>query len=215
MTARAAAKERLQDHYQDLERQKHAAQLGMWVFLASEVLFFTGLFTLYAAYRATYPKAFSEAVHHTDLWLGTANTYVLIGASLLVALGVHAIRHDRARTASRLLAWAALLGVLFLGLKLGEYFHHFREGIYPGSYYAFEELPGRGARSFFTLYYLMTGLHAFHVIGGIGVLSWLSWRARRGAYSSVWHTPLELGGMYWHFVDLVWLFLWPMFYLMK
>lgn len=213
--AQRGARERLQEHFQDLESQAHASQLGMWAFLASEVLFFVGLFTLYAAYRATHPRTFSEAVRHTDLWLGSANTYVLLGASLLVALAVHAVRRERPRRASRLLAWAAVLGVLFLGLKGAEYWRHFQEGIFPGAYYAFETLPGRGARAFFTLYYFMTGLHALHVAGGIGVLGWLSWRARRGAYGSEWHTPLELGGMYWHFVDIVWLFLWPMFYLVK
>lgn len=206
---------RLQDHFQDLEQQAHAAQLGMWVFLGSEVLFFTGFFTLYAAYRVVFPHTFAEAVRHTDLWLGTANTYVLVTASYLVALAVGAIRKDRERRASRLLWAAAGLGVLFLVLKGIEYAHHFSEGLYPGAYYRNHELTGPGARVFFSLYYLMTGLHAIHVIGGIVVLAVLAWQARRGKYSSTWHTPLELGGLYWHFVDIVWLFLWPMFYLMK
>ena len=205
----------LKRHFQDLGQQTHAAQLGMWVFLASEVLFFTGFFTLYAAYRITYPEAFARAVEHTDLWLGTANTYILVIASFLVALAVGAIRDDRPKRSSRLLAAASGLGVLFLLLKGIEYVHHFSEGIYPGAYYHLADLPGPGAQVFFSLYYFMTGLHAIHVIGGVILLAALAWRARKGSYSSTWHTPIELGGLYWHFVDIVWLFLWPMFYLMK
>jgi cytochrome c oxidase subunit 3 len=214
-SVRRAPKAHLRRHFQDLDQQAHAAQLGMWAFLASEVLFFTGFFTLYAAYRVTFPDVFARAVTYTDLWLGTANTYVLVIASYLVALAVGAIRKDRPKRSSWLLASASGLGVLFLVLKGIEYAHHFREGIYPGAYYHFDKLHGPGARVFFSLYYLMTGLHAIHVIGGIVVLGVLAWRARRGHYSSEWNTPIELGGLYWHFVDIVWLFLWPMFYLMK
>ena len=211
----------LKSHYHDLGQQAHAAQLGMWVFLASEVLFFGALFVLYAASRARWPHAFAAAADHTTLFLGTANTYVLVLASWLVAMAVGTIRKSpggrsrEARRAALLLGGAAVLGALFLILKAWEYGRHFREGIFPGAYYHFDKLPGPGAEAFFNLYYLMTGLHALHVTGGIVMLSWLAMRARRGAYDGRWHTPLELGGMYWHFVDIVWLFLWPIFYLMR
>jgi cytochrome c oxidase subunit 3 len=205
----------LVERFQDLETQTHAGIFGMWVFLASEVLFFGVLFTLYAVYRADFPDAFREAAGHTDLALGTANTYLLVSASWFVALSVGAIREDRVRKASWLLGAAAVLGVVFLGLKALEYAHHFAEGLYPGRYYSFAELPDRGAKAFFSLYYAMTGLHALHVLIGIVLLAWLAIATRRGRFDSRYHTPLELGGMYWHFVDLVWLFLWPIFYLLR
>ena len=212
---RAAERAHLQEHFEDLGKQTHAAHFAMWVFLGSEILFFGVLFTLYACYRATYPKAFAEAAGHTDLLLGTIMTYLLLTASFLVALAVGAIREDRARAAARLLAAAAVVGAAFLALKLFEYQEHFAEGLYAGHYYRYPELLGPGPMIFFTLYYVMTGLHFLHVTGGVGILSWIAWRAHRGAYDRVYHTPLELGGMYWHFVDVVWLFLWPLFYLMR
>jgi cytochrome c oxidase subunit 3 len=206
---------RHQEHFEDLARQEHASHLGMWVFLASEVLFFGVLFTLYAGYRASFPNQFALAARHSDLALGTVNTYLLLLASFLVAWSVAAIRTERARLAGLLLWGAALLGAVFLAIKLTEYRHHFADGIFPGRYYAFAELPGRGPMAFFTLYYVTTGLHFLHVTGGVLLLAWIGWRARRGDFDAVWHTPLELSGMYWHFVDLVWLFVWPCFYLLR
>jgi len=203
------------DHFEDLVKQTHASHLGMWVFLASEVLFFGVLFALYAGYRAAFPREFALAARHSDLLLGTVNTYLLLLASFLVAASLAAVKVDRQRLAGLLLWGAALLGVIFLAIKLTEYRHHFSEGIYPGRYYALAELPGRAPMAFFSLYYVTTGLHFLHVAGGVLLLSWIGWRARRGDFDAVWHTPLELSGMYWHFVDLVWLFVWPCFYLLR
>jgi cytochrome c oxidase subunit 3 len=201
--------------YQDLEQQTHAARLGMWIFLASEVLFFSGLFALYTAYRLEYGEAFRIAAGHTDLVLGTANTFILLTSSLLVALSVHAVRRSwRAGAAAWLLGGAAALGILFLVLKILEYVRHFREGFYPGPYYSNTELPEQGARIFFDLYYAMTGLHALHMTAGIALLGWMILLARR-RLSADYYTPLELSGMYWHFVDIVWVFLWPLFYLAR
>jgi cytochrome c oxidase subunit III len=208
-----AAAGRLQEHFADMDGQTHAARLGMWAFLASEILFFSGLFTIYTAERARFGHAFAEATRHADLLLGSANTVILLTSSLLVALAVFAIRQDRSRHASRLLLATAALGVLFLVLKGIEYAHHISEGILPGNYYRYDELPGPGAAMFFGLYYLMTGLHALHVLGGIVLMTWIARRTRNGDFGPAWHTPLELAGLYWHFVDIVWLFLWPLFYL--
>ncbi len=206
---------RLREQFQDFDQQTHAAELGMWVFMASEALFFAGLFTLYGAYRLQFGHAFAEAARHTDLALGTANTYILLTSSVLVALAVHAVREGRMRAVSWLLSATIVLGVVFLALKILEYLHHFREGLYPGPYYSNTEIPGRGAHVFFTLYYAMTGLHAIHVTVGILLLSWVVWLGRTGRIDAGYHTPLELCGIYWHFVDIVWVFLWPMFYLMR
>jgi cytochrome c oxidase subunit 3 len=209
------ARARLQEHFETLGKQTHAALLGGWIFLASELLFFAALFTLYSGYRAAYPEAFRLASQHTDLMLGTIMTYVLLTASLLVAIAVGALRGERRTLAAVMLAAAALLGALFLGLKLVEYAEHFRDGLYPGRFLDSPALDGRGARIFFTLYYLMTGLHFLHVAGGVVLLSVLAWLTRRGAYCAAYHTPVEVGGLYWHFVDIIWLFLWPMFYLWR
>ncbi len=208
-------KPRLEVHFEDLEKQAHAARLGMWVFLGSEVLFFGALFGLYASYRVAYGELFRQAAGHTDLALGTVNTFILLTSSFTVAMSIHAARQARPRAATALLALTVVLGAAFLALKGVEYASHFREGIYPGGEYRFEELPEGGARVFFTLYYFMTGLHALHVLGGVGVLAWLAGRARREAFGPLYDTPLELGGLYWHFVDIVWLFLWPLFYLLR
>lgn len=202
-------------HFGDLESQVHAAQLGMWVFLAGEVLLFGALFALYAGYRVRFPEVFGEATRHTDAWVGAGGTIVLLLASLLVALSIHATREDRRQRTGRLLLGATTLGGIFLLLKGWEWMQHIQEGLLPGPYYDFPELTGQGAMAFFTLYYVMTGVHFLHVTGGVGVLLWLWWRNRRQAFDAEYHVPLELGGMYWHLVDVIWLFLWPAFYLMR
>lgn len=205
----------LHEHFATLETQTHAAIFGTWVFLASEVLFFGALVTLYAGYYVADPAAFHAAARHTDLVLGSLMTYLLLSASFLVAAAVVAIRADGHRFAALALAAAALIGVVFLALKLLEWSDHFAHGLYPGAYLASEQISGRGARAFFTLYYVMTGVHFLHVTAGVVVLAALAWLTHRRRFDAVYHTPLEVGGLYWHFVDIVWLFLWPMFYLWR
>jgi len=203
----------LAEQFEDLEKQASAARLGMWAFLGSEVLLFSGLFALYAGYRTMYPADFASAVAHDNVAIGTTNTFILLTSSLTVALAVHAIRAARARRAAGLLLASVALGLLFLVLKGFEYAEHFRQGIYPGDRYRFAELSGYGAKTFFTIYYVATGLHALHVTAGISVLGYLAWACRRGHYTPEYHMPLELGGLYWHLVDIVWIFLWPLLYL--
>ncbi len=199
--------------YDSLERQHTTARLGMWIFLSSESLLFAGLFGLYAAYRFAYPAEFHAASAHANLVIGTVNTYILLTSSLTVALAIHAARRGRRRQTVALLAATIVLGLTFDVLKAIEYAGHWREGLAPGVYYAFGELPARGAALYVTLYYLLTGMHALHVTGGIAVLAWLAVRAQRGAFTPQSHIALELGGLYWHLVDLVWIFLWPLLYL--
>jgi cytochrome c oxidase subunit 3 len=205
----------LVDHFENLEKQAHAARLGMWVFLGSEALLFSGLFALYAGYRVAYPADFAMASGFTDLPLGTLMTVTLVTSSYFVALAVGMGRSEFRRGSFRSLLAALALGIAFLALKAIEYTLHIRDGIVPGHLRAGAPLSGRGADLFFTLYYFMTGLHALHVIVGLGIIGWLAWRTRRLAFDAEYHTPLELGGMYWHFVDIIWLFLWPIFYLLR
>ncbi len=204
---------RLEVQFEDLEKQTHAARFGMWVFLGSELLLFAGLFGLYAAYRALYPAAFAEGVHHNSLAIGTTNTVVLIASSFTVAWSIHAVRRDRRRAALGMLAATMVLGALFLVFKGVEYAGHFEQGVYPGRYYAAAELPGRGPQVFFTMYYFMTGLHALHMVGGLAVMAWLTRSVARRRTTAEHHTALELGALYWHLVDGIWIFLWPLFYL--
>jgi cytochrome c oxidase subunit 3 len=204
----------LREHFQDLEKQAHAARLGMWSFLASETLLFAGLFTLYAAYRTMYPADFALAVEHNSRLIGTTNTVILITSSFTVAASLHAVRRGRPRRAGGLLLASIALGLLFLVLKGVEYAQHFREGIYPAAHYHYAELQGFGPRMFYTLYFYLTGLHALHVVVGLIILGWLCARAFGRAYSPESHVHLELGALYWHLIDVVWIFLWPMLYLM-
>lgn len=201
--------------YDSLERQHATARLGMWVFLGSESLLFAGLLALYAAYRFAYPAEFHAASAHANLVIGTVNTYVLLTSSLTVALAIHATRRGQRRQTVALLIATIALGLVFDVLKAVEYAGHLREGLAPGGYYAFDELPARGVVLYVTLYYLLTGLHALHVTGGICALIWLAVRAQRGAFTPHSHVALELGGLYWHLVDLVWIFLWPLLYLIR
>jgi cytochrome c oxidase subunit 3 len=201
------------EHFQDLAQQHDASRLGMWVFLSSETLLFAALFALYAAYRAVYPADFLAASHHNNVAIGTANTAILITSSFSVAWALHSAQHGARRVAALSLGVTVLLGAVFLALKLVEYVDHFRHGIYPGSHYAFAELPSSGAKLFFTLYYFLTGLHALHVIGGMTFLVLLIRPVVRGRYGEAYHVPLENGALYWHLVDLIWIYLWPLLYL--
>jgi cytochrome c oxidase subunit 3 len=201
------------DHFQDLEQQAHAARLGIWVFLASELLLFAGLFALYGAYRAHYPAAFGQGVEHNVRILGTVNTAVLICSSYSVASSVHALRKGRAKLAAGLLAFTLLCGSLFLVIKGIEYTEHFRDGVFPGGHGAYFAGQAQGLKVFYTLYFLMTGLHGIHVVVGMGILVWLCRGILQGKIAVPHAYRLEIGAVYWHLIDVVWIFLWPIFYL--
>jgi cytochrome c oxidase subunit 3 len=203
----------LAHHFSSLERQTEAMRLGMWLFLATEVLLFAGLFAGYTVYRFEFPLAFIEGSRHLELWAGTVNTVVLITSSFTVALAIHFARIDMPRASAACLAITIVFALCFLGIKGIEYRQHFIEHSLPGKYYAFEEVKVPGAAMFFTLYFLMTGLHGVHVVAGMSVLSWILWRTLQGRYSSRYYMGVELGGLYWHLVDLVWIFLYPLLYL--
>lgn len=203
------------EHFADLPTQRHTARLGMWVFLASELLLFSALFTLFAGYRAHHPEAFSDAVHHNSKVLGSINAAVLLVSSASVAAAAHAARHGRRRAAALGIVATVGLAFVFLGVKATEYGAHLREGILPGGHGAYFALhPEDGLAPFWTLYWLMTGLHAIHVIIGVVVLLvMLALLARRHAAAGAMAHRVEIAALYWHLVDVVWIFLWPIFYL--
>jgi cytochrome c oxidase subunit 3 len=208
MSAHAA----LAHHFESLEKQSTAQRLGMWLFLATEVLLFAALFAAYGIYRYLYSHAFAEASRGLETWLGGVNTFVLVTSSLTVALGLDAATRGKGRRTAVLFLLSIGLGLVFMALKAVEYRHHFLHGELPGRFYA-GHLPGAGGSLFFALYFLITGLHAFHVLVGMTVLGVIGVKAWRGAYSAEYHTPVELAGLYWHLVDLIWIFVVPLIYL--
>jgi cytochrome c oxidase subunit 3 len=203
----------LGEQYSSLEQQADSQRFGMWLFLASELLLFSGLFALYAGYRAHTGQQFVAALHENTLVYGTINTYVLLTSSFTVALAVGAVRSGELRRARGLILLSALLGCAFLAIKLREYAIHIEEGALPGVHYHFARAATLGGNRFYTLYWLTTGAHALHVTGGIGVLLWVSRQLGRGRYSRDYHPLFENATLYWHFVDVMWLFIWPLFYL--
>ena len=209
-----AAPPELQHHFVDLEDQKTASTLGMWVFLVTEVLFFGGLFTAYVIYRATYRSAFEGASNLLDIKLGAFNTAVLILSSLTMALAVWASAQGKKKLLILFLVLTIVLGAVFLGVKVIEYEQKFAHHEVPGPHFVVPHGLPRQTEMFFSLYFCMTGLHALHMIIGIGLLTWLVVKARKGAFSPRYNTPVDMVGLYWHFVDIVWIFLFPLLYLL-
>lgn len=185
----------------------------MWIFLVTEIMFFGGMFLAYLIYRASLPHLFARASSELDLTLGAVNTVVLILSSLTMALAVFAAQAGTRKTLIFFLLATILLGLVFLGIKSVEYRHKFEHHLFPGSHFRYEGPEAREAQIFFGLYFAMTGMHALHMIIGIGVLSVLVWMARRGRFSPEYFSPVELSGLYWHFVDIIWIFLFPLLYL--
>ena len=203
----------LAHHFEDLGQQSEAATLGMWVFLATEVLFFGGLFLAYTIYRAWYPDAFAVSSHELDITLGTTNTIVLITSSLTMAMAVHSAQLGHRSKVMIFLALTMVLGLAFLGIKGVEYYHKFVEHHVPGPTFQFEEKYFREAQIFFSLYFVMTGLHALHMIIGLGIMIWMFIWSWNGTITREYSNPIEVSGLYWHFVDIVWIFLFPLLYL--
>jgi len=201
-------------HFDDLGQQHEAASLGMWTFLATEVLFFGGLFLAYTVYRTLYPAAFAEGSHHLDILLGSINTVVLIGSSLTMALAVHSAQVGRHQALVIFIGLTMVLGLVFLGIKSVEYGHKFAEALVPGPRFAYDGQLAPQVQLFFSFYFIMTGLHALHMVVGIGIMAVLVWLGWRGKFSPAYYTPVEISGLYWHFVDLVWIFLFPLLYLL-
>ena len=203
----------LAHQFEDLEQQKEAATLGMWVFLVTEVLFFGGLFLAYSVYRGWYPDAFAAASHELIVWAGTTNTAVLITSSLTMALAVHAAQTGDRRRLMLFLVVTMALGAVFLGIKAFEYYSEFVEHHVPGFDFRFAPEHFRHAQIFFSLYFVMTALHAVHMVIGLGIMSVMLWWAWRGIITKEYYNPIEISGLYWHFVDIVWIFLFPLLYL--
>jgi cytochrome c oxidase subunit 3 len=224
----------LAHQFDDLEQQKDTDTLGMWAFLSTEVMFFGGVFTAFSIYRINYTDQFAWAAeHYMNMPLGAINTGVLLCSSLTVALAVWAAHNGNPRLVAKLFAATILLALIFIGIKFTEYYLDYREGVFPGLRWdpadilhkATHDEQGRllqhpfpvnlgKLRLFMTFYFIMTSIHALHMIIGIGVLSVVAWKAWKRRYTAQYYNPVEISGLYWHFVDLVWIFLFPTLYLL-
>jgi cytochrome c oxidase subunit 3 len=206
---------RLQHHFDSLEQQLYASTFGMWVFLVTEVLFFGGMFMAYILYRIWYPDMFVAASHHLSIPLGTFNTAVLIGSSLTMAYAVNAAqRGAKPREQVMWLVGTMILGAIFLGVKVIEYADKFGHHLVPGSNFHFDKPEfQQTAQIYYSLYFSLTGLHATHMIVGMVIMAIIARMAAKGEFTPEWYTPVEIMGLYWHFVDLIWIFLFPLLYL--
>jgi cytochrome c oxidase subunit 3 len=203
----------LQHHFETLQQQKEASVLGMWIFIVQEVMFFGGLFTAYMIYRMWYPEAWSEGSRQLDIMLGGINTIVLISSSLTMALGVRAAQVGQRKATVNWLIVTMLLGLVFVVIKYFEYKHKWDLSEVPGLKWQLAAGHPPQVEIFFSIYFALTGLHALHMLIGFGLLATIAWMAHKGRFSPEWYTPVELAGLYWHFVDIVWIFLFPLLYL--
>jgi cytochrome c oxidase subunit 3 len=219
-------------HFENLEQQRDASTLGMWLFLASEILFFGGIFTAYAVLRTRMPTAFAAGSDQLNEWLGGANTWVLLTSSLTMALAVWAAQTKRRKALQLFLTLTLAFGTLFLVIKAYEWYHEYEVGLVPGVSFAYtphgepatfknrrghELTPEvvKAMQMFFVFYFSITGLHALHMIVGLAVLGVQLALALRSDFGVRDYTPVEVSGLYWHFVDIVWIFVFPLLYLLR
>lgn len=201
------------EQFESAEQQRESALLGVWTFLATEILFFGGLFLGYIVYRHAYYHSWAVASQKTNVMYGTINTAILLTSSFTMAMGVRAAQQGKNKILFRFLLITILFAIGFMGVKAAEYTEDFREHLVPGHSFSVPGAPQ--GELFFVFYWAMTGLHAIHVMVGIGILSTMALLARRQRFTKDYYTPVELSGLYWHFVDIVWIFLYPLIYLVN
>ena len=205
----------LQHHFEDLGQQHEASTLGMWMFLCTEILFFGGVLCAYWIYRVMYPEAWAIGGEQQNTLAGGINTLVLIVSSLTMALAVRSAQLGSRLATVGMLVATLFFGTVFIGIKSYEYHAHYVEGLFPGAAWHWNEDPALAPKVqlFMVFYWSMTGLHALHMVIGIGLLLWMIWRAWAGQFGPEYYAPVEVMGLYWHFVDIVWIFLFPFLYL--
>jgi cytochrome c oxidase subunit 3 len=225
----------LQHHFANMEQQRVAGTIGMWVFLVTEIMFFGGMFLAYALFRSKYPASFASASNHLDITLGAVNTAVLIVSSFTMALAVYSTQVGKQTVQIICLLLTLLLGLTFLGIKAVEYNEKYVDRLIPGRLIPGREfgpavaaagdhdprklhlLDGATTRQvelFYWIYFAMTGMHALHMVIGAGLLIVILYFSIKGRFGPEYHNPVEITGLYWHFVDIVWIFLFPLLYLL-
>ena len=201
------------EQFEDLPQQHDAGSIGMWIFLSTEVMFFGGIFVAYTIFRILYPAAFAEGSRLLDLPRGTINTAILLTSSFTMASAVHAAGKGRRKNLVVLLLLTMALGIAFLTIKSSEYIQVYEDHHFPGSGFLYAGPHVSEVRLFLWLYFLLTALHALHMIIGIIILGVLVYKSSKGKYSVEYYSPIEFSGLYWHFIDVVWIFLFPLLYL--
>jgi cytochrome c oxidase subunit III len=207
-----------QHHFTNMEQQFDTSKIGMWLFIVTEILLFGGLFVGFGMMQARYQAEFVEAHHHLIRLLGATNTVVLLFSSWTMVMAVHSARTNNIPKLKFFLFLTILCACIFLGVKYVEYSRDFAEGLYPAKWYDHHgdlHVGSRGYATFFSFYFMMTGLHGIHIVVGIVLLSWLYVKSGKGEYSSNYYTPVDLIGLYWHVVDMIWIYLFPLYYLIS
>ncbi len=220
MSSHAVHSPHLRHQFDDLRQQRVSAALGMWSFLVTEIMFFGGLFGAYTVYRYWYFPEWDAASRQLDHWLGAFNTFVLLTSSLTMAFAVDAAANGNNKALKRNILLTLALGLAFVGIKMYEYYTKWEHGLVPGSHFHWHPIAGtpeitnvRAAELFYVFYFIMTGIHAFHMLIGFGLLITLYIQARLNKFSAEYYTPVEMIGLYWHLVDILWVFLFPLLYL--
>ena len=203
----------VREQFATADQQRETATVGMWVFLITEVMFFGGLFMTHTVYRLLHTAAFDRGSADMSILLGSINTAVLISSSFTMALAVHAAQEGKWRMLSLFLGATMLIGAVFLAIKFTEYYQHYQDHKVPGIWFESSGADPGAFQMFFVFYFAMTGLHAVHMIIGIGVLAVLLFRSSMERFNAAYHNPVVIAGLYWHFVDIVWVFLFALFYL--
>lgn len=205
----------LQHHFHSSEQQFEASKLGMWLFLVTEILLFSGLFLGYFFLQAKHPQAFIEAHHHLDRNLGLLNTVVLLVSSFTMVMAVQSSALNKIKNALVYLYITFGLGATFMVVKYFEYSHKIHDGLLMGNLFSYAGAKVPGEYLFFSMYFMMTGVHGIHILAGMAVIGYLIWRMHKGDYSGEYYTPVDLTGLYWHLVDLIWIYLFPLLYLVS
>ncbi len=202
----------VREQFNNPEQQRETATVGMWIFIVTEVMLFGGLFAAFSVYRLSFYQDFTHASGEMQFWMGAVNTAVLICSSLTMAMAVHSAETGRQGRLALFFILTILIGMVFLGIKFTEYYLHYQDHKVPGFWFEASGPYAAHEQMFFVFYFIMTGLHATHMLVGIGILSVLLLRNLMGSFSDLYHTPIDLAGLYWHFVDIIWVFLFAIFY---
>ena len=200
-------------HFRDAQHEFDSSMLGIWLFLCTEILMFGGLFVAYAIFNNLYPEAFAEGASHLDWRMGAINTVILLVSSFTMAMGIYYAQRTESQKCVAMLAMTLLCGLGFMVVKYFEYTHKIHLGLLPGELFSFSGAESAQLPLYLSLYFCMTGLHGSHVLVGMGLILWVLLRARKNEFSGDYYTPVEGVGLFWHLVDLIWIYLFPLLYL--
>jgi cytochrome c oxidase subunit 3 len=203
----------LAHHFKTMDQQFDAAKMGIWLFLCTEVLMFGGLFVGYIIFHGVFPEMFAEGARQLNWRMGALNTVVLLASSYTMAMGIHYAQTNNPKKSFNMLAITFICGLIFMCIKAYEYSLKFEHGFLPGHFFRAHEFEHANLAMYFSFYFLMTGLHGAHVMIGMGLIAWMMIRTKRGDFSNEFYTPVEGVGLFWHLVDLIWIYLFPLLYL--